>query len=916
MKNDYDNIEINQKLKSRTIRAAGVALHKKRFRFITASSLAAVVCAVVAVFLALGGEPVPDVVVENSPEATSHNYTDSSEEWKSLQYARSRHVKILELSELSKNYDNSDEITTIDFSETPTFVSLLDNKNVIQELAEYGFSVELPTDDTYQDHIYYIVAFHSPSYQYRYNNLGIKLIDEKYVLEYISIDHDPIISEEYGLSRPADDGAKLRGYLVIMPASSIDTPFTALNVSWNDLSDAEKTETVIDTVLIHEDLESILDVGVEKSLSYELAILKNIGEPAINHLREYYSTPIEGGKNNGMDIARYMLYNLLNDYQLETYDAADPLQAVEKELLSYALSEKDNASDSLVIPETYVFALERGEKSAELVLYSAIYTFTPPLAPTYKYQAVRTYLDKTDVGNWEVNLIYTAETSDEVLRYMEEYYREISDIDNTFIKSEMLADALQRYNLLTGENMSTDMQEEYLTIDLNAIKTHLASRYGEINSTYPALSRDMFRYILDENSNDDTLQIANVYPLSEDFDNPITAAVLAVTYDGTQTEGQVPKLYVVKAEYDKSRWALKDITVDEKQMLSMDDFPKLRYRGFYEVYETLFDELTREVIEINKSFGVSLPLPVRDEDNLSGGYLDLGMESGVSRFVNVSRFIRPEEDYGCMIPLWYAEDNPADLSYSAFAKAVNNADWTQINEEDQGRPYSATELGFIGYSVNIDLQNENGLYQFKYTFDTLKNRVLLTIVNRYEQIRCYEAIDAGLCAAGIETFSIDTDVSEYMITEEKGPTLPDYREELRYLTPIVGDMPGGIISVEAAVSSELAAGGLENSMIDGKDGVIDWAQAVGGVIESNGIVEIRQTPLMGTPSVVWDVVLAAQEGVGKLQITGYADTGTVYIRKTYRLYGSPEAHEQYFVSESPELFDTLCELSFKKTLRD
>ena len=607
---------------------------------------------------------------------------------------------------------------------------------------------------------------------------------------------------------------------------------------------------------------------------------------------------------------------------LASYDTQVPEYALKAELMYYAISDLNYRSDYPIIPEVYIFNQTRTiEDSGKLTVYiygyTGIFSFVPPYSPKEYYAAFSAKLSKPSsaiVSPFELEDLTFAQTEEEINNIMGEYAGEVLNAENTFIKSSLLAGANEIYNSVLKGHMPTNQQSEKLTSEFEEIEQYLASKYSEISSTYPAISRDMNTYILDESKDDDALQIAAVYPLSEDFDNPITVAVLAATYDGSTMESQPAKLYVVKAEYDKKTWNLINIESEERQTLSSDEFVRLQYRSFNEVYEVLFRELTANVNDVNSHFGINLPLPLERQEELTGGYLNLNIQSGVSRFINVSRIIRAEKDSGTLIPIWLTEENPAELSGSRFAEAVQGAKWNEVGEGQFNSPYSKTALGFLGYIVNIQLENENGLYKFEYIFDTLKNRVSLTVSHDTLGTKYYTAEGKDLCVSGIDTFTIATDVSEYMVNEEKGPSLPEYREELRYITPIVGDMPGGIMSIETLVGSSFLDLGYEDNIIKNESKIIDWAQSVGEVLQSGELLEISNIPLRNNPDVSWKVTLAAQEGKGTLQIIGFADTEEVYIRKVYRLYGSTEPHEQYFTFGDCALFDTLCELSFGKTI--
>jgi len=910
---DMDNIKISSELVNDTIAKADSALRKKRVRIISGASIVAVICTCAVLAFSIGSKPHPDVVIGNNPQATA-NPLDSlseTEALESLNYARTRHIKVFPLIKT----EGTSEVT-MDFNESPIYEVIFIEPPTDEELAKYGFLVEF-MDEIPEGYMYHLIVFNAPYYPLRYVDVESQIVGDELIFQYTSLDLGPFTTKNYGSPTPTLAVETKMGFFVAVPSDLSDYTFTTEYMKWEDLPETIKVVTVLDTIVKHEDLKTVLEEGVASSLAFELAVLRDYSATAIDYLKKYPFPELSSSAYYyDAYVARHLLYNLLNHHQLENYDLTDPVQAVEKELLSYALTDKENASDNLIIPETYIYNVSQNDDSAEVVLYLALYTFTPPYRPTYTYQAIRAYLDKSGDGTWKVNLIYIAETPDEVMMHMEEYSQEILNIDNTFIKSELLINATEKYNELSGNYLSADIQIEDLKIDFGQIERYLRDRYGEINSTYPAISRDMSTYVLDKNINGDALQIASVYPLSEDFDNPITVAVLAVTYDGSTTESQYPKLYVVTAEYDKSRWALIDIIVEEKETLSLDEFSKLQYRGFYEVYETLFSELSSKVKDINSDFATSLPMPLRKEEDLSGGYLDLSIESGAARFVNVERMIRVEDGSGYQGLTWYVKENPQWLADSNFSQAILSADWFEVDMAEFENSYTSAELGFLGFNVHLYLENEEGFHKFHYTFDTINNTTVLLAEIDGQRGKYYKSSDTTLSDAIIEVFNIETDVSEYMIDGKKGPTLPDYREELRYLTPIVGDMPGGIFSIETSVSSEIKEKGYKESIVDSENPVVSWAQTIGEILESCEIIDMGVGTLIDTiaPTITWDVVLAPQEGVGTLKILGFEDTGSVHFIKTYRLYGSSETYEQYYVIESPELYDKLCEFSFGKTI--
>lgn len=908
---DMDNINVSSELTNATIAKADSALRKKRVRIISGASIAAVVCTCVVLAFSIGSKPYPDVVIGNNLQVTSSPLDE--ENFDTLNRKLEGHTYFMFPLE---SIENADKLFN-DFNEENLYLIELTEKSLTDELAKYGFAPTKPLNEINDMYTPYLLAINAPMFPLRYVGSNLQVVNNDLVLEYTCLDMGPFTLEEYGGPGPTLPSEITLAHLVLVPDVSEEYSFKTEYVKWSELSDTKKIEAVIDTIFIHEDLEEILAQGVASSLAFELNVLRDYSDTAVDYLVKYPFPELSSSAYYyDAYVARLLLYNLLNDYQMESYDMTDPVQAVEKELLSYALTDKENASDNLIIPETHIYNVSQNNDSAEVVLYLALYTFTPPYSPTYTYQAIRAYLDKNDDGAWKVNLIYTAETPDEVMMHMEEYSKEILNIDNTFIKSELLIKATEKYNELSGNHLSADIQIEDLTIDFSQIERHLRDRYGDINNTYSAVSRDLVTYILDRNYNDDAFQVASLYPLSEDFDNPFTLAVLATTYDGSTTESQYAKLYVVEAEYDEDTWELVNISVEEKQRITMEEYPRLQYRGFDAMKNSLYDFLVYHVQDINRTFNISLPEPLLEKEPLTGAYTNVGFANGAARFVNVERMIRVEDGSGYQGLTWYVKENPQWLADSDFSQAILSADWFEVDMAEFENSYTSANLGFLGFNVHFYLENEEGFHKFHYTFDTINNTTVLLAEIDGQRGKYYKSSDTTLSDAIIKVFNIETNVSEYMIDGKKGPTLPDYREELRYLTPIVGDMPGGIFSIETSVSSEIKEKGYKKSIVDSENPVVSWAQTIGEILESCEIIDMGVGTLIDTiaPTVTWDVLLAPQEGIGTLKILGFEDTGSVHFIKTYRLYGSSETHEQYYVIENPELYDKLCEFSFGETI--
>ncbi len=169
--NDY--IKVSPKLASDTLKKAQVALHKKRFRILTASSLAIVVCAISAVLFLFGGKPLPDMVnIQGTPiEGQGLVETQSYNDELALNRARFRKAQVIPLERVESI--DTVESPGIDFGEDNTYYRRLDGDNVSEELLKYRYNAYLPQGEEYKDYIYYIVIYKAPSTNLRYVDLPL-----------------------------------------------------------------------------------------------------------------------------------------------------------------------------------------------------------------------------------------------------------------------------------------------------------------------------------------------------------------------------------------------------------------------------------------------------------------------------------------------------------------------------------------------------------------------------------------------------------------------------------------------------------------------------------------------------------------------------------------------------------------------
>ena len=1291
---ENDNIEVSPKLASDTIKKAQISLHKKRFRILTVSTLAVVVCAITAIFFIFGGEPSPDLVniqgtpLEGQGLAEPQSYYDEL----ALNRARFRKAQVIPLERVESI--DTVESPEIDFGEDNTFYRRLEGENVSEELLKYRYIAKLPEGEEYKDYVFYIVIYKAPQMNLRYVDLPLKLMAHEIVFRYTSLDVGPFPADKYGAGRvtiPAESGG---AFLIILPPGMDQYSFSAKYVRWDEMTDNQRAEVVFDTVTKHEDLKSVIEQGVGNSLAFELAILSDFRDESIEYFKKFLNEVRYYDSLTYVDyIAQYILYNLLNDYQLDAFDTTDPEQAIKKELLSQAMSDEDKNPDCLIIPEIQIIEQILGQPSPTVTGCATVCSFNPPASLDEHNFIFEAKLAQNKDGEWEIRDIFTTEV------YESEYEEKLAEYDSTLsvgeineiyaelkqaaqdkfyeltvyateeplirisspnakvtrsfisvplvvdtakkgadqvlfesqspivIYSQEYAAELERYGLVPDEachfdalkqlndyapsaqyfntyivlfpafskatrydavsliygghdvsfqytldgtvpssdsrfsvkgfliyiahelecenlmaaelpwgNIPQDYQTEilidrlatsvsdpfdaenpysispersddirkiyemgdpvistlrdmryrmdlssaiidynrvaivdgllnmmiqaavernldnntvdtaisqylygyyknngfqqintctlfaYLPIDIDysefergyityymmvcedrtisinnsdfiyfpakitvkqnegetwevtsfekaetaeetqslfgsladkynqtlntqeslllarntretfnmwlgefgshnsaqtppedntssewtqSIYQNMLSNMGEAHDPYSAISRELVTYDLD-GVDDGKLQVVAITPLSEDYVNPITVAVLAATYDENQTEDEYAQLYVVTAEFDETNWELKNIDVSPRQSLTMEEFPKLAYRGGRYTEYTLHSMLTSRVRDISRS----LPAPILSENNQSG-FVNLGFASGSPRFVKVERLVYPEHDAGVTFYMWYVEEDASWLSSDSRLDAIKNADWEKIEElnERSTAGYKVTTPGLVGISMELHLEYQGLMSKVYITLDTedLSATLWLTDSSGNEQyFRCY---DTNVYSSIVDIFGVETDVSQYMISDNKGPTLPEYREELRYLVPIVGDMPGGIVSIEAVGPAYTDTGIAETVTIDGEDELIDWAETVGNALEDCNILENSGYISKEFPLAVFDVNLAPQEGIGHLKMTCYKDD-IIYIVMTYRLYGRADTIERKYTIQNRELFDTLFQLSF------
>ena len=337
---ENDHIKVSPKLASDTLKKAQVALHKKRFRILTASSLAIVVCAISAVLFLFGGKPLPDMVnIQGTPiEGQGLVETQSYNDELALNRARFRKAQVIPLERVESI--DTVESPGIDFGEDNTYYRRLDGDNVSEELLKYRFNANLPQGEEYKDYIYYIVIYKAPSMNLRYVDLPLMQVNDEVVFQYTCLDLGPFPAAQYGAGRitlPAESGG---GFLVILPPGM--DQFNAGYTHWDEMTVDQKIEVVFDTIIKHEDLQSIMEQGAENSLAFELAILSDYLDESIDYLKNHiYERRSYNSISYSEILAPKLLYNLLNRYQLENYDTSDPSQAIKKALLISAMADEN-----------------------------------------------------------------------------------------------------------------------------------------------------------------------------------------------------------------------------------------------------------------------------------------------------------------------------------------------------------------------------------------------------------------------------------------------------------------------------------------------------------------------------------------------------------------------------------------------
>lgn len=207
-----------------------------------------------------------------------------------------------------------------------------------------------------------------------------------------------------------------------------------------------------------------------------------------------------------------------------------------------------------------------------------------------------------------------------------------------------------------------------------------------------------------------------------------------------------------------------------------------------------------------------------------------------------------------------------------------------------------------------------------YVINTIDKSTTLHYIKIGENIKYYRTYDSAIYDVMIDVFNIDTDISEYMINQPRGPSLPDHREELKYITSVVGDMPGGIVSILPIIHhvNELSGNEDYSVLLKDEDSIVDWAMQIGNILNEYPVQIIDNIPnyiiLDTTPAIIWEIEIAAQEGIASLRFIADVGTGQVWVEKTYRLYGSTRVNQQFYTTENKALFDILCEISFGKAI--
>ena len=451
---ENDNIEVSPKLASDTVKKAQFALHKKRFRILTASTLAVVVCSMTAIFFIFGGEPSPDVVeIEGTALQDQGLYQDSVsssyDEQTALNKARFRNAQVIPLERVESV--DIVEKPEIDFGEDSTFYQVLESGNISEELLKYRYNANLPKGEEYKDYVYYIVIYKAPHTNLRYLDLPLTLIDQEVVFRYTSLDLGPFPTDKYGTGRITLAAESAGAYLVMLPPGMDQYSFSAKYTHWDEMTNNEKIEVTFATVTKHEDLKSVIEQGVGNSLSFELAILSDFRDESIEYFKKFLNEVKYYDSLAYVDyIAQYILYNLLNDYQLESFDTTNPEQAIKKELLSRAMSDEDKNPDCLIIPEIQIFEQILGQPSPTVTGCAAVCSFKPPAARNEQNFIFEAKLAQNKDGEWEIKSILTTEV------YESEYGEKLTEYDSTLsdgelneIYTELKQEAQDKYEALT-----------------------------------------------------------------------------------------------------------------------------------------------------------------------------------------------------------------------------------------------------------------------------------------------------------------------------------------------------------------------------------------------------------------------------------------------------------------------------------
>jgi hypothetical protein len=734
------------------------------------------------------------------------------------------------------------------------------------------------------------------------------------------------VSMQYTIDKAAPVSAAppvVKGFLVYIAHELECENLMAAQLPWENIPQEYQTEILIDRLAtsVSDPFDAENPYTISPERSNEIREIYEMGDPAISILRDIRykmdlsSAIIDPNKISMVDGLLNMMIQAAVERNLDN-NTVD--YAISQYLYGYyrnnGLQQINTCTLFAYLPiDTDHSEFENGYIKYYMMVYEDRIISINNSDPIY-FPAKIT-VKQNDGETWEVTYFEKAETPEEAQSLLgslsDKYYKALDTEDGHFLARN----TRDVFNLWLGEydsqdNVQTRTQpEDNIPSDWRQeIYQNMLGNMGEAHDPYSAVSRALVTYDLDE-VDDGKLQIVSITPLSEDFDNPITVAALAATYNKNQTEDEYAELYVVTAEFDETNWELKNIDVSPRQSLTMEEFTKLVYRGGRYTEYTLHSMLTSRVRDISRS----LPAPILREGNQSG-FVNLGFASGSPRFVKIERLVYPEHDAGVTFYMWYVEEDASWLSSDSRLDAIKNADWEKIEElnERSTAGYKVTTPGLVGISMELHLEYQGLMSKVYITLDTedLSATLWLTDSSGNEQyFRCY---DTNVYSSIVDIFGVETDVSQYMISDKKGPTLPEQREELRYLVPIVGDMPGGIVSIEAVGPAYTDTGIAETVTIDDEDKLIFWAENVGDALEDCNILENSGYISKEFPLAVIDINLAPQEGVGHLKMTCYKDD-IVYIVMTYRLYGRTDTIEKKYTIQSSDLYDTLFQLSFGDT---